>query len=114
LAASRSCIDNEKAIFAAFITRLNSSPKIATTGIHQRNAVRHPFDRMDSASAASSEAIKSATFAPVEPANQRYAGFQDANSEIYSPSRKLNLCIPRQIVFLYRCFQYQQTVAKRG
>jgi hypothetical protein len=103
-------------IFAAFITRLSSSPKIATTGVHQGNAIRQLFDDsiagrpqqiMDSASAAPNEAIKSVTFACVGPANSRYDSFHCSNSKIYFPLRKLNLCILRQIVVLSWCFQFR-------
>jgi hypothetical protein len=64
-------------IFAAFITRLSSYPKIATAGIHQRGATRHLIDNIagypqhmvDSPSAGPNEAVKSVSFACVGPAN---------------------------------------------
>jgi hypothetical protein len=96
-------LTTKNVILAAFITRLSSSPQIATTGIHQRSAVRHLFDDniagcpqqiMDSASAAPNEAIKSVTFTYVGPANSRYGSFHCLHSGIYSPSRMLDLCIP--------------------
>jgi hypothetical protein len=65
-------------IFAAFIAKLTSSPRIATTGIHQRYVIKQPFDNnitgspqqiVDNANAVTIEVIKSATFACVERAN---------------------------------------------
>jgi hypothetical protein len=54
------------------------SPKVTTTGIHRRYVIRQLFDNtiagcpqqiVDNASAPSNEAIKSVTFACVEPAS---------------------------------------------
>jgi hypothetical protein len=77
---------------------------VATTGIHQRDAIRQLIDNgitgvpqqiVGNVSGAPNEAMKWATFACVAPANSHHDNFHCLNFEIYSASAKLNLCISR-------------------